>query len=198
MRNIIASLFPAIRQGVLAATMTRPGKWWYLTELADFLHTRPSSLQRELSALVKSGTLQQRRDGRRVYFKAETRSPIFKELRSIFEKTAGLIPALRSALRPFGKKIASAFIYGSFARNEERATSDVDLMIIGDLGLADLAHSLRKAENRLGREINVTIYSIAEFRKKISRGDHFLANVLNGSREFVKGEQGDLDAITRQ
>lgn len=198
MRNMLASLFPGIRQGVLAATMTRPEKWWYLSELADFLHTRPSSLQRELSALVKSGTLQQRRDGRRIYFKAETRSPIFKDLRSIFEKTAGLVPTLQSALRPFDKRIVSAFVYGSLARNEERPTSDVDLMIIGDVGLADLAHSLQKAEKRLGREINVTIYSVAEFRKKISRADHFLANVLNGSYEFVKGEQRDLDAITGQ
>jgi predicted nucleotidyltransferase len=198
MRNVLASLFPGIRQGVLAATMTRPEKWWYLSELADFLHTRPSSLQRELSALVKSGTLQQRRDGRRIYFKAETRSPIFKDLRNIFEKTAGLIPTLQSALRPFDKRISSAFVYGSLARNEERATSDVDLMVIGEIGLADLAHSLRKTEKRLGREINAIIYSVAEFRRKISRGDHFLANVLSGSREFVKGEQRDLDAITRQ
>ena len=198
MHNILASLFPGIRRGVLAATMVRPEKWWYLSELADFLHTRPSSLQRELSALVESGILEQRRDGRRIYFKAETRSPIFKDLRSIFEKTAGLIPTLQSTFRPFNKKIVSAFVYGSLARNEERATSDVDLMVIGDVGLADLAHSLRKAEKRLGREINVTIYSVAEFRKKISRTDHFLANVLNGSREFVKGEQRDLDTITRQ
>jgi hypothetical protein len=83
------SLFPGVRQGVLAATLTRPGKWWYLSELAEFLHTRPSSLQRELTGLKRSGILQRRKDGRRTYFKAETRSPIFRELRSIFEKTVG-------------------------------------------------------------------------------------------------------------
>src|SRR5579864_9263378 len=114
------TLFPRVRRGVLTATLTRPDKWWYLSELANFLHTRPSSLQRELSSLEQSGILQQRKDGRRTYFKAETRSPIFRELRSIFEKTVGLIPTLRLVLRPFESKIVCAFVYGSIARREER------------------------------------------------------------------------------
>jgi predicted nucleotidyltransferase len=198
MRNNAAaldSLFPGVRQGVLAATLTRPEKWWYLSELAEFLHTRPSSLQRELSSLERSGILQQRKDGRRTYFKAETRSPIFRELRSIFEKTVGLIPTLRAAVRPFADKIVCAFVYGSIARREEHATSDVDLMVIGSVGLADLAPILAKVEKRLGREVNVTDYSVNEFRKKVAEGDHFLTTVLKGSLQFVKGEQRDLDAI---
>ena len=192
------SLFPGVRQGVLAATLTRPQKWWYLSELAEFLHTRPSSLQRELSSLEQSGILQQRKDGRRTYFKAETRSPIFRELRSIFEKTVGLIPTLRAALRPFENKIRCAFVYGSIARREEGATSDVDLMVIGNVGLADLAPILGKVEKRLGREVNVTDYSVDEFRKKIAEGNHFLTTVLKGSLQFVKGEQRDLDAVARK
>jgi predicted nucleotidyltransferase len=196
-RNVptLDSLFPAVRQGVLAATLTQPEKWWYLSELAKSLHTRPSSLQRELSSLEESGILQQRKDGRRTYFKAETRSPIFQELRSIFEKTVGMIPTLRVALRPFANKIACAFVYGSIARHEEHATSDVDLMVIGTAGLADLAPSLRKAEKRLGREVNLTNYSMDEFRKKVAAGDHFLTTVLKGSLQFVKGNQHDLDAV---
>jgi predicted nucleotidyltransferase len=100
-------------------------------------------------------------------------------------------------LRPFGDKIACAFVYGSVARREERVTSDVDLMVIGDVGLADLSAALLKAERRLGREINVTNYSFDEFRKK-AQGDHFLTTVLNGGLQFVKREQRDLDTITRQ
>ena len=191
-------LFPSVRRGVLAATLTQPEKWWYLSELAEFLHTRPSSLQRELRSLEQSGILQQRKDGRRTYFKAETRSPIFRELRSIFEKTVGLVPTLRQALRPFESKITCAFVYGSVARGEERSTSDVDLMVIGNVGLAQLSPVLRKAEKRLGREVNLTDYSIEEFRKKGGEGDHFLTTVLKGGLQFVKGEQSDLDAITRK
>jgi len=201
MRNAsraLNSLFPSVRQGVLAATLTRPEKWWYLSELAGFLRTRPSSLQRELRSLEQSGILRLRKDGRRTYFKAETQSPIFRELRSIFEKTVGLIPTLRTALQFFTDKIVCAFVYGSVARREEHATSDVDLMVIGNVGLGDLAPSLRKTEKRLGREVNVTNYSVDEFRKKIAAGDHFLTSVLKGSLQFVKGEQRDLDAVTRE
>jgi len=193
--SLLDSLLPSVRQGVLAATLTQPEKWWYLSELAQFLHTRPSSLQRELRSLEQSGILQQRKDGRRTYFKAETRSPIFRELRSIFQKTVGLVPTLRQALRPFENKITCSFVYGSVARGEERATSDVDLMVIGKAGLAQLSPLLRKAEKRLGREVNVTNYSVDEFRKKVAEGDHFLATVLKGDLQFVKGEQGDLDAV---
>jgi len=192
------SLFPGVRQGVLAATLTRPEKWWYVSELAAFLHTRPSSLQRELISLEQSGILQQRKDGRRRYFKAETRSPIFRELRSIFEKTVGLVASLRAALQPLASKIVCAFVYGSIARREEHAASDVDLMVIGTVGLSDLAPSLRKAEKRLGREVNVTNYSVDEFRKKVAEGDHFLTTVLQGRRQFVQGEQRDLDAVAGQ
>ena len=192
------TLFPGVRRSVLAATLLRPQKWWYLSELAQFLHTRPSSLQRELASLVRSGILEQRRDGRRTYFRAEMRSPIFRDLRSVFERTVGLVPTLRLALRAFDARIACAFIYGSVARREERATSDVDLMIMGEVGLSDLAPALRRAEKRLGREINVTNYSVDEFRNKFFQGDHFLKSVLKRGVEFVKGGQSDLDAITSQ
>jgi predicted nucleotidyltransferase len=194
-QRALATLFPTLRGELLAATMTRPGKWWYLSELAEFLQTTPSSLQRELKALVAGGILQQRRDGARAYFKAETRSPLFPELRGLIEKTAGLLPILQLALEPFRTRIYCAFVYGSVARTEEHALSDVDLMVIGDVGLADLAPVLRKAEGQIGREINVTSYSTREFRKKAAAKDHFLTEVLRGSKEFVQGNQRDLDEI---
>src|ERR1039457_3510934 len=120
MRNsaVLTSLFPQIRQGVLAATLAQPDKWWYLSELAGRLGTSPSSLQRELSSLVASGILVHRREGTRAYFKAATQSPVFRDLQQLFEKTAGLTPILEQILKPFGNKIQSAFIYGSVARSQ--------------------------------------------------------------------------------
>lgn len=196
--SLLGSLFPRVRQGVLAATLTQPDKWWYLSELADRLGTSPSSLQRELSSLVASGILAHRREDTRVYFKAETRSPVFPELRRLFEKTAGLIPLLEQMLKPFGGKIACAFVYGSVARSREHAMSDVDLMVIGRAGLADLSPALRKAEAQLGREINVTAYSPREFREKVKSRDHFLTTVLRGRKQFVKGDRNDLDEAAGQ
>jgi predicted nucleotidyltransferase len=194
-RTAIQSLFPPIRQQILAATLVQPDRWWYFSELANFLHRTPSSLQRELSSLVESGILKQRREGARVYFKAETASSIYSALRSLLEKTVGLAPTIQQVLKPLAGGIVCAFIYGSVARMEEHTSSDVDLIVMGEMGLADLAPVLRKAENRLGREVNATSYSAAEFRKKVAAGDHFLATVLRGPKYFVKGSQYELDQI---
>jgi predicted nucleotidyltransferase len=191
----LGALFPTVRGEVLAATLTQPDKWWYLSELAQFLRTTPSSLQRELKALVDGGILEQRREGTRTYFKAETRSPLFPELRGLLEKTAGLLPTLRQALEAFQARIDCAFVYGSVARSQEHALSDVDLLVIGGVGLTELAPALRKAETRLGREVNVTSYSAREFRQKVAVKDHFLSEVLRGPKEFVKGNQRDLDEV---
>lgn len=191
----LTALFPTVRGDLLAATLMRPDKWWYLSELAQFLRTTPSSLQRELKALVAGGILQQRRDRTRTYVKAETRSPLFPELRGLLEKTAGLLPALRQALEPFRARIDCAFVYGSVARSQEHALSDVDLLVIGSVGLAELAPALRKAETRLGRDVNVTNYSAREFQKNVAAKDHFLSEILRRPKQFVKGNQRDLDEV---
>ena len=184
-----------MRGDLLAATLNQSDKWWYLSELAQFLKTTPSSLQRELKALVEGGILQQRREGTRKYFKAETRSPLFPELRGLIEKTVGVLPTLQEVLAPLQADTDCAFIYGSVARSEEHTLSDVDLMVIGHVGLAELTPALRKAETRLGREVNATTYSSREFRNKAAAKDHFLIQVLSGPKQFVKGDQRDLDEL---
>jgi predicted nucleotidyltransferase len=191
----LAALFPTMRGDVLAATLLQCEKWWYLSELAQFLGTGPSSLQRELRALVHGGILQTRREGARAYFKADTRSPLFPELRGLIDKTAGVAVTLREVLQPLEARISYAFVYGSVARGEEHALSDVDLLVVGEVGLAELAPVFRKAEARLGREVNVTSYSTREFRKKTAANDHFMSEVLRSPKTFVKGEQRDVDAI---
>src|SRR5260370_3032126 len=129
--SVLTALFPHVRQGVLATTVGKADKWWDLSELAGRLGTSPSSLQRELSSLVASGILVHRREGTRAYFKAETQSPVFRDLQQLFEKTAGLAPILEQILKPFGNKIQSAFIYGSGTRRREHAVSDVVVIGLG-------------------------------------------------------------------
>jgi len=193
-RTSLRALFPTVRGDLLAATLMQPDRWWYLSELAKFLRTSPSSLQRELKGLVAGGVLEQRREGARVYFKAETRSPLFPELRGLLEKTAGLVPALREALAPFSE-IDCAFVYGSVARGQEHALSDVDLLVIGQVGMATLAPGIRSAEKTVAREVNVTSYSRHEFSKKVAAKDHFVSAVLKAPKTFVKGSQSDLDEV---
>lgn len=111
-------------------------------------------------------------------------------------KTAGLADVLREALRPFEQLIELAFVYGSIARAEETSGSDIDLMIIGRTGLADLAGALRDAEARLGRVINPTLYGKAEFMEKARQGHHFICNVIRQEKILIIGSEDDLAAIT--
>jgi len=127
--------FPGVRQEILAATLLSPERSWYLSELAAQLKTSPSSLQRELEALAASGILQRRQEGRRTYYRTETASPVFAELRDLFSKTAGVVPLLQAELVGFGNKIMWAAIYGSIARGQEHAQSDIDLLIVSPVSM---------------------------------------------------------------
>jgi predicted nucleotidyltransferase len=189
----LETIFPPVRAGILSAVLLEPRRWWFLSELARHLDAGPSSLQRELESLVGSGILERREDGRRVYFRANTGSPVFADLRGLVEKTAGVVPALARALDPFEDRIELAFVYGSIAREQEGASSDVDLMIVGSVKQIDLVPVLRKLEDRFGREVNATLYSPREFRGKLVAGDHFLNSVLKGRTILLKGSLDELD-----
>lgn len=195
MTNPINALFPPMRQEILAATYGQSDRWWFLSELASFVGKTPSSLQRELKALATSGILRTKRDGNRLYFQAETHSSIFEPLRKLIEQTLGVKDGLREALQPLIGRIDIAFIYGSVAQSEDRALSDVDLIVVGRIGLADLSKALRPLETRFGREFNATCYSNEEFREKVRGGNHFLNSVLKKEKSFLLGGMDELDKI---
>jgi predicted nucleotidyltransferase len=194
--QILDALFPDVRQGILAATLLAPEKSWFLSELADHIGTSPSSLQRELESLAKSGILTRRQDGRRTYYRADTAAPVFEELRELFSKTAGIVPVLKSELEEFDGRIRWAAIYGSVARGEEQGRSDIDLLIVGSAGMTELVPALRRLEERFGREVNVTRYSEREFATKRNGGDRFLNSVLKGKLITLIGSADELDKAT--
>jgi predicted nucleotidyltransferase len=189
----IEALFPATRAAVLATLLLHPDRQWYFRDLAKQLGLRPSSLTRELRNLTAAGILRRRQEGNRVYYQADQACPILPELRGLMLKTAGLVDVLRKALRPFRDRITVAFVYGSIARGEELAESDIDLMVIGNTGRFALTRPLRDAEQRLARPVNPTIYKPAEFSEKAAADDHFVKAVLDRPRLFVVGEERDLE-----
>ena len=190
-------MFPATRQAVLAATLMHPDRWWYLSDLAKHLGLSPSTLQRELAGLVEAGILRRRRDGNRVYFQANPDCPVLPELRRLMVKTVGLADVLREALQPLAAGIRVAMIYGSVARAEEQSGSDVDLLVVGDVGLSDLAPALKEAEKRLQRPINPMVYSAEEFARKARSGHHLITNVVKGEMIFLLGGRHELESLAR-
>lgn len=132
-------------------------------------------------------------------FSANREAQIFPELQSIIEKTAGAGDVLRSVLSTFVTKgqIDVALIYGSVAAGKQSPKSDIDLLGVGDVSLADIVPVLRQAESRLRREVNASVYPAKEFRQKVKRGAAFLKRVLKGPNLFVAGDERELDRLAR-
>ncbi len=192
-KGVGGALFPAVRKGILGATFREPSRWWYLSELAEALGTSPSSLQREVESLVSSGILQVRREGRRTYYRPQEKGAIFKELRGIVRKTMGTPAEIEAALSPISSRIALALIYGSVARGTDRANSDVDLMIVSDrITLEELYRRLARAERRLQRKVNPTLYTAEEFRRRRAARNPFLEKVLAGDRVVLIGSEDGI------
>ena len=192
---LLSSLFNSTMQGVLGATILRPAKEWYLSDLASSLGVGPSTLQRALSKLTDAGILIRRRNGNRVYYRADPACPILTELSGILTKTSGIAEPLRDALTPLAGKILLAFIHGSVAESRERSESDIDLIIVGNVSNGDMALALHPVQERLGREINVTRYTAKEFVAKVSSGHHFLSSVLKKPKIFLIGGEHELEQI---
>ncbi len=194
----IDALFPVTRQEILATVLLQPQRSWYLSDLAAHLGRRnPSSLQRELESLVAGEILLRQHEGNRVYFRANRNCPVYLDLVGLLSKTVGLAEVVRAALASNAEQIDVAFIHGSVARAEEHAISDIDLIVVGDVGLSQLSPALRAAEEQLDRAIGASVYSPAEFAAKVSAGNHFLTSVLSREKIFLIGKEHDLEELAR-
>src|SRR5437868_15406281 len=113
-------------------------------------------------------------------------------MQALVNKTIGIFSALQSALHPLAKRVLVAFVYGSVARKQETAQSDVDLMVVGKVTLDEVLSRLSTVEKGIGRSINPTVYSVAEFKSKFASGNHFLTSVLKGQKVFLLGDEDEL------
>jgi DNA-binding transcriptional ArsR family regulator len=190
--SLLDPIFSPLRRQVLAALLLAPSRQWYMLELARHIGVSRSSLQRELAALVASEILISHQDGNRVYYQANPDCPILPDLQGLLVKTVGVVEMLRRALAGLQRRIDVAFVYGSFAQAAELVDSDIDLMIVGSIGLSDLAPALRSIQKTTGREVNPVVFSVSEVRKKLERGDHFLTSVADAKKIFLIGAGSDL------
>ncbi len=170
---------------------------YYLRELVRQTGGAVGAVQRELEQLTAAGLVRREVRGKQVYFQANQKAAIFPELQGLFAKTAGLVDILREALMPLADRMHAAFVFGSAARGELHASSDIDLLVVGEASFADVITAIQGAEKRLGRDVNPTVYSADEFRAKVGAKQHFLMTVLAEPKMFVLGSDthiGDLPA----
>ena len=165
----------------------------HIREIARRSELSEASIRQELNKLTGLDLVRNRRDSNRVYYCANKENPLYKEIHSIVLKTTGLTDILREALSD--TLIEIAFVFGSFATGEESVNSDIDLMIIGDIGLRAVSRLLSGVSEKIEREINPHVMTRKEYISRRISGDHFVLNVLKGPKLFVKGDQNKFEEL---
>jgi predicted nucleotidyltransferase len=188
-------LFGSTRRRVLGWLLGHPDEAFYLRELVRQVGGAVGAVQRELELLTASGLVRREVRGKQVYFQANQKAAIFPELQGLFAKTVGLVDILRESLMPLADRMRAAFVFGSAARGELHASSDVDLLVIGDVSFGDVITEIQGAEKRLGRDVNPTVYSENEFRSKVLAEQHFVMTILAQPKIPVVGDETDLSRL---
>ena len=184
------ALFPKVRQRVLAVLFGNPGRSFYANEVIALAQSGTGAVQRELAALSEAGLLTVTKQGNQKHYQANAEASVFAELRGLVLKTMGLADVLRAALVPLSPQIERAFVYGSVAKQQDTADSDIDVMIVSvDLGYADVFRALESATATLGRKVNPTLYTPAEIAKRISQDNAFITCVLQQPKIWLIGNE---------
>lgn len=193
--NLSDALFTATQQRVLGCLFSQPGRSFSISELIQTTGAGSGAVQRELARLSGSGLLIVEQLGKQKLYRANPASPIHDEIVAIVRKTFGLAIPLRDALMPLADRLHAAFVFGSVAKGSDTASSDIDLMLVSDaLTYADAMAALHPLMERLGREINPTLYTRAELRKRIAEGNSFVTRVLAQPRLWLIGNDDALAA----
>jgi predicted nucleotidyltransferase len=190
-------LFGSTRRRVLGWLLGHPDEAFYLRELVRHVGGAVGAVQRELELLTASGLVRREVRGKQVYFQANQKAAIFPELQGLFAKTVGLVDILREALVPLADRIRVTIVFGTAARGELHASSDIDLLVVGEVSFGDVITAIQPAEKRLGRDVNPTVYSVDEFQAKVQAKHHFVTTVLAEPKMFVLGEDDQLSRIER-
>ena len=177
--SIASCLFSNSQVRLLPWLFGQPERSYHLSELRRLTSLGSATLQRELNRLVDSQLVLSTRVGNLRCFQANAQSPVFAELVAIIRKTMGAAPLLLQALQPMAQRIDTAFIFGSVAKGNDTANSDVDVLLVGKgLVLSDILQLLLPIETSLGRKINPTCYTLSEYAKRLAEPDSFVNRIL--------------------
>ena len=189
------ALFAKVQQRVLGVLFGNPHRTFYANEVIGLARSGTGAVQRELARLEASGLVTVARVGKQKHYRANAGSPVFEELRALVLKTSGLADVLRTALAPVSADIRAAFVYGSIAKGQDTASSDIDLMVVSDrLSYADVFGALEEASARLGRKVAPTIYSSQELSRRVKQDNAFVTRVLAQPKLWLIGDESALAA----
>ena len=190
--GVADALFTQTQQRVLGLLFGQPDRSFYASEIIELAGMGSGAVQRQLDKLERAELVLVSHQGTRKHFQANPESPIYTELCAILRKTTGMLIPLRRALETMKQRIAFAFVYGSVAAARDRATSDIDLLVVGEgISYPELIEHLAFAEQFLGRAVNPALYTPEEFNAK-STANGFAQRILAGEKIWVFGAEEDV------
>ena len=173
------------KRSLLKLLLTNPDREFYTREIARLSGEPLNAVRRELGYLEKAGLLKFRHAGNLKYYSVIKESPLYPELKKMIYITVGLGDYLAKKFED-SKPIELAFIYGSVAKNEERASSDVDLFVVGEIGEDELHNTVSTIEKDIGRQINYTLMTKQEFDKRLTSGEPFVKRIMKEKKIVLK------------
>ncbi|MFH0731459.1 MAG: nucleotidyltransferase domain-containing protein [Candidatus Omnitrophota bacterium] len=179
------------RVAMLELFFNDPEKEYYLRQIEKLSGYSVGNIRREMAALESGGLFTHRMLGRIKLYKLNLDYPLYMEIKGVIRKTVSIEGALRSIAAKH-KQIQFAFIYGSFAKGQERGLSDIDIVIIAEAGLKDIKSDLYNYQSAVGREINSIIYTEGEFLKKLKDKNHFISSIIKEPKIFLKGTEDEF------
>jgi len=191
------NLFTKNRAELLSLFFTNPDKFFYMQEIGRILNKKPGVFQRTLNNMTSEGILVSEYRANSRYFTVNKNNPIYKELKSIIFKTIGISGSIKQALEEL-KNLKLAFIYGSYAKNQENYLSDIDIIIIGNPDEEILINKLDSLEKKLQREINYKIYSYNNLKKEIAEKEPFIINILEDRKIMLVGSENEIPKISKR
>ncbi len=192
----IVNIFPnRALLDVLTLLLLHADQEYYQRNIAEETGRSVIEIQRALKRIERAGLIEKVRRGNRVYYSARRDHPVFDDLRSLLVKTTGLADVVREALLRTQARIRLAFVFGSIALGKESASSDIDLLIVGNLKTQEVVGTLAPLEKVLRREINPIVYTPEEFKQKLSNRDHFIRAVLRQPKIWIVGGEDELERL---
>lgn len=180
-----------LRRDLFRLYFSNPDRDYYLRELERLLGHSVANIRRELIKLEKAGVFIRQERGNLTYYGLNQGHPLYKELANIVAKTIGIEGSVRSIVaRDTG--IQAAFIYGSYAAGAQTADSDIDVLIIGRPDEQRLMAEIDALEKRIQRDINYTVYSFLEYRRRKKVKDSFIVNVIQRPKILLKGAENEV------
>ncbi len=166
---------------------------YHLREIERISGFAIGTVRQEAKKLEQLELITKRVDGNRTYYRANRSHPLFLALYNLVLQTSGLVDVFKENL--IDKRIQFAFIFGSLAKGTKNSESDIDLFVIGSLGLRDLSKMIKKPAILSKREINPHVMNITEFQKRITEKEHFVSNVINSPKLMIFGNENDLTKL---